>query len=72
VFSRLTSFVLGKGRDDSPASGTVGTSAADEASEPEYEMDPRETRPLPTVDLRALDSEIQTRFERIRRSQTKR
>ena len=68
VFSRLTSFVLGKGREESPASGA----AAQDLGEPEYEMDPRETHPLPTVDLHALDDEIGNRLERIRRSQKKR
>ena len=68
VFSRLTSFVLGKGREDSPATAA----SAQDLGEPEYEMDPRETHPLPTVDLHALDHEIENRLERIRRGQKKR
>jgi hypothetical protein len=70
VFSRLTSFVLGKAREESPAAGAAAS--APDLGEPEYEMDPRETHPLPTVDLHALDDEIEHRLERIRRSQKKR
>ena len=66
MFSRLTSFVRGLGRDEANP-----TDAADDANEPGYEMDPRETLPLPTVDLRALDHEIQGRLARIRRTQGK-
>lgn len=70
MFSRLTSFVLGRGREGSAARRSAGP--APDLGEPEYEMDPRETRPLPTVDLHALDDEIENRLERIRRSQKKR